>query len=240
MAEVWSAAAASSIEPPRRCNASRRASSGDMPRATRSSIRSARSARSSSSASASTCAPVRSGRRKSRRTPSRSWRDRMDASSRRTRSEYRCHRVELIDERGRFGAQLEASRRRKVIVAGAAFILRDTPFRPQQIARLESVECLQQRRVGDVEPTAGSILEPTGDLESVHRPPGQRFEDEYVERALEQCHDRRSSKCLTLRYLSRRKGWKLRHRSCAGAATGKAVDKTTARSYSTETSVDAI
>ena len=48
------------------------------------------------------------------------------------------------------------------------------------------VSRLQERGVGDIEPTAGSGLEPASDLEAVHRSPRERFEDEHVERSFEQ------------------------------------------------------
>jgi hypothetical protein len=43
-----------------------------------------------------------------------------------------------------------------------------------------------ERTVVDIERATGVVLEPARDLEPVHGSPGERFEDEHVERAFDE------------------------------------------------------
>src|SRR5215207_9916581 len=150
-------------------------------------------ARSSSSASASARELVLSGRRRRRRTPERiPWLGmRRYSGRRRLGGEDGGQRVEVVDERGGFGAQVGAAGHGLAVVASATAVLRLAPLGREEVAFLEAVERLQECGVGDIEATAGAGLDPARDLEAVHGSPGQRFEDEDVERSLEQSHSSR-------------------------------------------------
>src|SRR6187402_3426032 len=80
---------------------------------------------------------------------------------------------------------MRAARRGELVVPRAPIVLRHAPIRLQQSFLLEAVHGLVQRRVFDVERSAGGLLEPGDDLEAVHRGPGQRAKYEEVEGAFE-------------------------------------------------------
>ena len=102
--------------------------------------------------------------------------------------EHARERIEMVDEALGFGAEVIASGRCKAVVARAASVLRDAPFSNDELPFLHAVKRLEQSSIVDENATGGLRFEPRGDLECVHRGPGERFENEDVEGAFEKRH----------------------------------------------------
>jgi len=66
---------------------------------------------------------------------------------------------------------------------GAGMVLKPDPF-------FEAVESLVEGGVFDGQDVVGALTDPAGDGVAMHRFPGQRFEDQDVERSLEEVHVR--------------------------------------------------
>src|SRR6185437_13129819 len=100
----------------------------------------------------------------------------------------------------RIGAELGAAGRSESIEAHAAVLVAQPPHGGEEVALLEAVKGLIHGAVVDLEAAAGALLEPFEDLEAVHVAPGEGFEHEHVEVALEDGHHvghrRRSTKSL--------------------------------------------
>src|SRR5581483_9508606 len=85
-----------------------------------------------------------------------------------------------------FFSEPRASRRRQRVVAGAPIVLRRVPRRADEALALEAVERGIERPLPHLEEMLRAVLEPLGDAPAMHGAELQRFQDEHVERALEQ------------------------------------------------------
>src|SRR5688500_6463411 len=148
---------------------------------------------SSASASARASSLVRTGRRNSRRTPARmplrftltpwssfpQWRQSQpDAASSAfalTSLEYCREPAHVIDQGRGLVTQVNSPLLRKSIVASSPAVLSDSPFGCDQLAFLEAVQGLEQRRIHDNHLPFGLLLEPADDLVTVPRSPRQRL-----------------------------------------------------------------
>src|SRR5207249_3881075 len=74
----------------------------------------------------------------------------------------------------------------ELVVARAPVVVGEVPLGADEAALFHPVEGVVQRAVVDVEAAAGTLLEPGGDFGAVHRAPRQGFEDEDVERPLQE------------------------------------------------------
>src|SRR5439155_6325919 len=104
------------------------------------------------------------------------------------RCEDRGEGVHVVDQLCRLGPQVCPPGWLEPVVSRASRVFRDAPLGRDQLPRLHAVQRLEERSVLDGETSPGPILEPTGDLEAVHRTPRESFENEDVERSLEQRH----------------------------------------------------
>ena len=82
------------------------------------------------------------------------------------------------------GVELSPSRAREAVVLRASRVGRLTPLGVEPSSALETVQRGEQRAGVDLEHAARDLLDAAGDAEPVHRLQAQRFEDEHVERAL--------------------------------------------------------
>ena len=73
---------------------------------------------------------------------------------------------------------------REAVVLRASRVGCLTPFGFEPSSALQTIQRGEQRARVDLEHTPRDLLDPAGDAEPVHRLEAQRFEDEHVERAL--------------------------------------------------------
>jgi hypothetical protein len=102
------------------------------------------------------------------------------------RGEDSGHRLGVAEPARGLGAEVGASRRGGAVVARTAVVRRDAPLRLDEAALLHAMQRLIEGAVVDIQRSAGPLLEPRGDLEAVHRTPGERAEHEHVERSLDE------------------------------------------------------
>src|SRR6185503_17505592 len=139
----------SSMGPPRRACACTSAWSRDIPRATRYSIRASMYARSSASASSSAARP-RKVSRKSRRTPERIP---VMSDSAAGGFEHGAERAQVIHEIGRLRAKVSAPFPGHGVIPRAAVVLGNAPLGRDEVLLLHAMERLEERRVGDLQPS---------------------------------------------------------------------------------------
>src|SRR4029079_4124420 len=96
------------------------------------------------------------------------------------------HRFRVPDDAGALGAQMRAASGRKLVVARAAIVVGESPLGGDEPPLFHAMQRVVERALLDVEVAAGPRFEPAGDLGAVHRTPGERFQDEDVEGALEE------------------------------------------------------
>ena len=96
------------------------------------------------------------------------------------------HRVRVGRELRRLGLELPAAGGGELVVLGFAVVLGEPPLGLDPPALLEPVEGDVERPVLDGDGPVARVLDPPGDGVAVARSPGQRLEDEDVERALKQ------------------------------------------------------
>ena len=87
---------------------------------------------------------------------------------------------------GGLGAQALAAGGRELVVAGAPVVLARAPLGAEPAASFHALQRLIERAVVDAERAVRALLEPGRDGVAVHGAPAERFENEEVERALEE------------------------------------------------------
>src|SRR5581483_5755045 len=95
-------------------------------------------------------------------------------------------RRDVVSPTGHFSAESRAPFRGERVVLRAAVVLGQAPLGVDRTGVLEPIQRLVERRVDDAEIAAGALVDPLADGEPVHRLPGERAEDEQVERAVEE------------------------------------------------------
>src|SRR5689334_11629556 len=83
-------------------------------------------------------------------------------------------------------AELTSAGRGQSIKPRAAVVLRDSPACFDTARTLETVQCLVQRRVLDLDDTAGALSNPARDSVAMHLTPLEGAQHEDVERTLEE------------------------------------------------------
>src|SRR5690348_12218543 len=84
-----------------------------------------------------------------------------------------------------FDTQLRSTGRGELVIARAAARVRDAPRRAHPPSTSEAVQRRVECAFADAQHIAGGLLDPSGDVVAVARSPGERLEDEDVERAAE-------------------------------------------------------
>src|SRR5688572_1689453 len=165
-----------------------RASWGGTPASMSSWVFMSRWKRSSSSTSRCTRAAETQGRRNARRRPG--MRGMRGPRLLRRGLEHLEHRFGVLAPFGRFGAELLSTGGGELVILRPPVVLGEPPLGLDEAFALEAVKGLVESGVFDGQDVVGALTDPARDAVAMHRFPGQRLENQDVERSLEEVHGR--------------------------------------------------